>query len=76
MGMSVDPARNQQEAGGIDDFVRGACRNSCAHFLNYCAVDQQIRLHAAVGVDYRSVLNKGFHDGIFLVSCRDELRAL
>ena len=73
--MRIDSARNQQEAGGINDFVRGAGRNSRAHFLDYCAVDQQIRFYAGVGVYYGSVLNKCFHDGIFLISYRSESQA-
>jgi hypothetical protein len=66
--MRVDSSRQQQQAGGIDDFVRGTRRNPRAHFLDYIAVDQQIRLQAAIGIYNGSVLNKRLHDGIFLIS--------
>ena len=73
MGMGVDSAGNQQEAGGIDDLIRGVRRNPRADFFNDCAVDQQIGFYAGVGVYYRSVLNKRLHDGIFLISCPGKL---
>ena len=73
MGMRVDSAGQEQEAGGIDDFIRGDRGNARADFLDGCAVDQQIGFYAGVGVYYRSVLNKRLHDGIFLISCPGKL---
>ena len=58
MRMRVDPARQQQQPRGIHHFVRRARRNPRAHFPDHRAIDQQIRLHAAVGIHNRSVLNQ------------------
>ncbi len=58
MRMRVDPARQHKQPRGIHHFVRRARRNAGAHFLDHRAVDQQIRLRAAVGIHNRSVLNQ------------------
>ena len=53
----VDAAGKDKKAGCIDDLFGGTWWDSCAYFLDGCAVDEEIGLHIRVGVYNGSVLD-------------------
>ena len=71
MSVRVDAAGQKQQAGCVDDGLRGRCGDAGADLLDDCAVDEDVGAHGGVGVDYGSVLDEECRHGRILF---DQLR--
>ncbi len=58
MRVRINAAGQQQQAGGIDDGVGGACRNAGANFFDDRAVDEDVGLRGGVRIDDGAVLDE------------------